>query len=54
MRIGIIGATGNIGQRVVTEALDRGHDVIAFTRDASRIEEDREHVMWKSVDVLDP
>ncbi|ADI07902.1 hypothetical protein SBI_04782 [Streptomyces bingchenggensis BCW-1] len=54
MRIGIIGATGNIGQRVVTEALRRGHDVIAFTRDASRIEEDREHVVWKSVDVLDP
>ncbi|KAK1181262.1 NAD(P)H-binding protein [Streptomyces sp. NBS 14/10] len=54
MRIGIIGATGNIGQRVVTEALGRGHDVIAFTRDASRIEEDREHVVWKSVDVLDP
>ncbi|MGW3564128.1 NAD(P)-dependent oxidoreductase [Streptomyces sp. NPDC000941] len=54
MRIGIIGATGNIGQRVVTEALGRGHDVIAFTRDASRIEEDRENVVWKSVDVLDP
>ena len=54
MRIGIIGATGNIGQRVVTEALGRGHDVIAFTRDASRIEEDRENITWKSVDVLDP
>jgi uncharacterized protein len=59
MRIGIIGATGNIGQRVVAEALGRGHDVIAFTRDASRIEEDRENrdnrknVVWKSVDVLD-
>ncbi|MDX3227440.1 NAD(P)-dependent oxidoreductase [Streptomyces sp. ME19-01-6] len=53
MRIGIIGATGSIGQRVVTEALGRGHDVTAFTRDASRIEEDRENVVWKSVDVLD-
>ncbi|MES4901248.1 MULTISPECIES: NAD(P)H-binding protein [unclassified Streptomyces] len=56
MRIGIIGATGNIGQRVVTEALGRGHDVIAFTRDASRIEENREtpeNMVWKSVDVLD-
>ncbi|MGY0060796.1 NAD(P)-dependent oxidoreductase [Streptomyces sp. LZ34] len=53
MRMGIIGATGNIGQRVVTEALDRGHDVTAFTRDASRIEEDRANVVWKSVDVLD-
>lgn len=53
MHIGVIGATGTIGSRVVTEALGRGHHVTAFSRDAGRIEEGRENIVWKSVDVLD-
>lgn len=53
MHIGVIGATGGIGSRVVTEALDRGHHVTAFSRDATRVDEDRSNVVWKSVDVLD-
>ncbi|MFD7560846.1 NAD(P)-dependent oxidoreductase [Streptomyces sp. NPDC059835] len=53
MHIGVIGATGGIGSRVVTEALDRGHHVTAFSRDATQIDEDRKNVAWKSVDVLD-
>ncbi|MGW1774853.1 NAD(P)-dependent oxidoreductase [Streptomyces sp. NPDC002104] len=53
MHIGVIGATGGIGSRVVTEALGRGHHVTAFSRDATRIDEDRKNVVWKSVDVLD-
>jgi putative NADH-flavin reductase len=53
MYIGVIGATGGIGSRVVTEALGRGHHVVAFSRDATLIDEDRENVVWKSVDVLD-
>jgi len=53
MHIGVIGATGGIGSRVVTEALDRGHHVTAFSRDATRIDEERKNVVWKSVDVLD-
>jgi putative NADH-flavin reductase len=53
MHIGIIGATGGIGSRVVTEALHRRHHVTALTRDAGRISEERENVVWKSVDVLD-
>ncbi|MFF3212831.1 NAD(P)-dependent oxidoreductase [Streptomyces sp. NPDC002886] len=53
MHIGVIGATGGIGSRVVTEALDRGHHVTAFSRDATRIDEDRKNVVWKSVDVFD-
>ncbi|WP_049557519.1 NAD(P)-dependent oxidoreductase [Nonomuraea sp. SBT364] len=53
MHIGIIGATGGIGSRVVTEALHRGHHVTALTRDATRISEDRTNIVWKSVDVLD-
>ncbi len=54
MFIGVIGATGTIGSRVVTEALARGHHVRAFTRDASRVTDDRPNVTWSTVDVLDP
>ncbi|MFI9047123.1 NAD(P)-dependent oxidoreductase [Streptomyces sp. NPDC053427] len=54
MHIGVIGATGTIGSRVVTEALGRGHHVTALSRDASRINESRANVTWASVDVLDP
>ncbi|MFF0018705.1 NAD(P)-dependent oxidoreductase [Streptomyces sp. NPDC005374] len=56
MRIGVIGATGTIGSQVVAEALDRGHLVQAFSRDASLVKsnERRDGVNWASVDVLDP
>ena len=55
MHIGVVGATGTIGSRVVTEALERGHHVRAFSRDASRpqADEKRENITWASVDVLD-
>lgn len=35
--IALIGATGNIGSRVLDEALTRGHKVTALTRDASKM-----------------
>jgi uncharacterized protein len=53
MHIGVIGASGTIGSRVVSEALGRGHRVTAFSRDATRIQDSRENVTWASVDVLD-
>jgi putative NADH-flavin reductase len=37
MKIALIGATGNVGQRVVKEATDRGHDVVAIARDPSKL-----------------
>jgi uncharacterized protein len=37
MKIALIGATGNVGQRVVAEATSRGHDVIAIARDVSTV-----------------
>jgi putative NADH-flavin reductase len=42
MKIAIFGASGNIGSRIVTEALSRGHDVTAVVRhpqDFTRIEQ---------------
>ncbi|NNC13627.1 NAD(P)H-binding protein [Planctomonas sp. JC2975] len=53
MHIGVIGGTGMIGSRVVTEAVDRGHRVTAYSRDASAIHDGRDNVEWKEVDVTD-
>ena len=53
MQIGVIGATGTIGSRVVSEALSRGHHVTALSRDASQTQDGRENITWKSLDVTD-
>jgi hypothetical protein len=37
MNIAIVGATGRVGSRVVTEALARGHRVTAITRDSNSV-----------------
>ncbi|MEV6768530.1 NAD(P)H-binding protein [Nocardia sp. NPDC051030] len=61
MFIGIIGATGNIGQRTLVEAVARGHHIKAFTRSAERAEAENakvkaepSNVTWASVDAFDP
>jgi uncharacterized protein len=54
VRIGVFGATGVIGQRIVTEALSRGHNVTAFTRSKSKIPQDGGLAAWQVADVLDP
>jgi uncharacterized protein YbjT (DUF2867 family) len=36
MKIVIFGATGHVGQRIVREALQRGHQVVGVVRDPSR------------------
>ncbi|AQH01275.1 3-beta hydroxysteroid dehydrogenase [Burkholderia sp. KK1] len=51
-RIAIIGATGNVGSRLLAEALRRGHTVTAIARDASAPAE-HEGVTTRNVDVLD-
>jgi uncharacterized protein len=53
MDIGIIGATGHIGQRVVREAVGRGHRVTGFTRDLAKPKEADPNISWKAIDVLD-
>ncbi|WP_343587259.1 NAD(P)-dependent oxidoreductase [Herbaspirillum sp.] len=50
MNIAIIGATGNVGSRILEEALRRGHNVIAIARDASKITA-RANVTARSADV---
>jgi putative NADH-flavin reductase len=51
--IGVFGATGVIGSRVVTEALQRGHRVTAFTRDAARLPARHGDETWAVADWLD-
>ncbi|WP_280492149.1 NAD(P)-dependent oxidoreductase [Nocardia asiatica] len=53
MDIGVFGATGIIGSRVVAEALRRGHRVTAFTRDAGRFPAERAGETWTVADWLD-
>ena len=52
MNIGVIGATGRIGQRIVAEAVQRGHNVTVFTSSAAKIPADQGKVVWKTADVL--
>jgi putative NADH-flavin reductase len=52
MNIAIIGASGNVGSRILDEALRRGHGVIAIARDAGKIPA-RAGVTARSADVKD-
>ncbi|WP_299951906.1 NAD(P)-dependent oxidoreductase [uncultured Modestobacter sp.] len=37
MRIAVLGSTGGTGRQLLTQALDRGHTVVALVRDPSRL-----------------
>ncbi|HEX5532696.1 MAG TPA: NAD(P)H-binding protein [Actinomycetales bacterium] len=52
MKITIIGATGMVGGRVVTEALRRGHDVTAVSRSAAT-QTGHSDASWVSADATD-
>lgn len=49
MRIGIIGAGGNIGSRVHAEAAGRGHRVVAVTRRGAAARNEP----WRDLDIFD-
>ncbi|MDM5248210.1 MULTISPECIES: NAD(P)-dependent oxidoreductase [unclassified Lysinibacillus] len=51
MKIAVIGATGKAGQKIVEEALQRGHDVTAIVRSASKVTTNI-HVLEKDVFAL--
>lgn len=54
MRIAVFGATGTVGRHIVEQALERGYEVTALTRDASRIARTHERLHVVEGDVLDP
>lgn len=49
MKIAIIGANGKAGNRILTEALQRGHQVTAIVRDASKLADKSVPVIEKSI-----
>ena len=49
MRIGIIGATGKVGNLVLEEAIERGHDVTAIVRNASKLSNSNINVLEKEI-----
>jgi putative NADH-flavin reductase len=53
MKQAIIGASGFVGTQLLLEALQRGHEVTAIVRDASKIKVEHPKLTVKSVDVHD-
>lgn len=49
MNIGIVGATGKAGSLILDEAVNRGHDVTAIVRNASKLTNDNVSVTEKDV-----
>jgi putative NADH-flavin reductase len=54
MKIIIFGASGMIGQRLLSEAVSRGHEITAVARDPSKIRPNGKKLTVKSGDVLNP
>lgn len=54
MRIIIFGSTGSIGRQLVSQALEQGHTVTAFARNASKISQQHENLSITLGDVMDP
>jgi uncharacterized protein len=53
LKIAVIGGSGMIGQRIVHEALDRGHHVTVIVRDPSGVDATHERLQLRQGDVLD-
>lgn len=49
MKIGIIGATGKAGNKILAEAVSRGHEVIAIVRNAAKLQNQTVAVLEKDV-----
>ena len=53
MKIAIFGATGKVGRHLVTQALDQGHNVTAFTRNPDKLNQSDKNLKLVQGDVLD-
>lgn len=49
MKIGIIGATGKAGNKILKEAVSRGHEVTAIVRNAAKLQDQSVAVIEKDV-----
>ncbi|MBM7645927.1 putative NADH-flavin reductase [Scopulibacillus daqui] len=52
MKIALVGATGTIGQRILQEALRRGHQVTAVVRDPSRVTDQHDNLRVAAGDIF--
>ena len=52
MNIGLFGATGMVGQRILAEALNRGHHVTAFVRDPAKLTTQHQNLTVKTADIM--
>jgi putative NADH-flavin reductase len=53
-KIALIGATGSIGQRILHEALNRGHQVTAVVRDPAKLADKHDNLTVTTGDALSP
>ena len=54
MRVTVFGASGRTGRRVVEQGLERGHEIAAFVRDASRFGASHDRLTVVEGDARDP
>jgi uncharacterized protein len=50
----LFGSTGMIGQRILAEALSRGHNITAMLRETSRTGEHRANLSYRTGDIFNP
>jgi putative NADH-flavin reductase len=51
MKLALVGATGRVGSRILTEALARGHEITAIARHIEKLPSDPQPLtkMWNAV-----
>ena len=54
MKLLIFGSTGSIGRLLTKQALEQGHTVTAFTRDATKVDIKHANLQVIQGDVMDP
>src|SRR5690348_4139070 len=54
MKIALFGASGTIGQRILQEALARGHEVTALVRNPARLKITDPRLSVREINVLEP
>jgi uncharacterized protein len=50
----LFGSTGMVGQRILAEALSRGHNITAMLRETSRTGEHRANLSYRTGDIFNP
>ncbi len=54
MKLLIFGATSSIGRPLIKQALEQGHTVTAFTRDATKVDTKHNNLHVAQGDVMEP